>query len=69
MVSVVSHGHGKLVENLVKELVAYDCVHAIIVTKNIPEDIDLPGDTRITVVKNSNPLGFRKITITLLDGL
>ena len=42
VVSVVSHGHGKLVENLVKELVAYDCVHAIIVTKNIPEDIDLP---------------------------
>ena len=60
VVSVVSHGHGKLVENLVKELVAYDCVHAIIVTKNIPEDIDLPGDTRITVVKNSNPLGFSK---------
>jgi GT2 family glycosyltransferase len=61
-ISIVSHGHGPLVRNLLRDLVAQDDIDNwhVILTLNIPEDIsesDLAG-LRATVVRNSRLKGF-----------
>ncbi|MDR2548603.1 MAG: glycosyltransferase [Desulfobulbus sp.] len=57
-VSVVSHGHGTMVERLVTALSNYPEVRQLIVTRNIPESLMLPQDTRIKLIDNSRPAGF-----------
>ncbi|NLX17860.1 MAG: glycosyltransferase [Desulfobulbus sp.] len=57
-VSVVSHGHGEMVANLVVSLLSFPEVCRILVTLNRPESLQLPGDERISVIHNALPKGF-----------
>lgn len=57
-ISVVSHGHGKMVSQLVKQLLAFPEVTRILITLNITESLVLPEDARIQVIENSLPQGF-----------
>lgn len=57
-VSIVSHSHGTMVERLVRQLLLYPEVTSIVVTLNIPEELVLSLDERITVVRNAVPKGF-----------
>lgn len=60
--SIVSHGHGPLVRQLLRDLAIQDDIAEwlVVLTLNIPEDIDeedLRG-LRATIVRNKNPKGF-----------
>ena len=57
-ISIVSHGHGAMVERLVTDLLNYPEVGQLIVTCNIPESLLLPKDTRIVLIDNPRPTGF-----------
>ncbi len=57
-VSIVSHAHGAMVVRLVSSLLEYPEVAQIIVTRNIPEILELPADARITLIDNASPKGF-----------
>lgn len=54
-VSIVSHGHGDMVSRLVAQLQACPEVGQIIVTRNVPEALNVPG---ATIVDNPEPKGF-----------
>jgi N-acetylglucosaminyl-diphospho-decaprenol L-rhamnosyltransferase len=56
--SVVSHGHGTMVEHVVGELLGCPEVQFITITLNIPERLEFPQDTRITVASNPVPRGY-----------
>ncbi len=57
-VSIVSHGHGSMVARLVESLLLFSEVSEVIVTRNIPEAIDLPDDDRVVIIDNLSPKGF-----------
>ena len=57
-VSVVSHGHGAMVQKLVDQILACPEVGHVIVTHNIPEASILFSDSRVDVVINPSPIGF-----------
>lgn len=57
-VSVVSHGHGAMVQYLVEQALACPEVSRIIVTYNIPELSAAFSDGRVEVIANSAPKGF-----------
>ncbi len=57
-VSIVSHAHGAMVIRLVSSLLTCPEVVQIIVTRNVPEVLELPADGRILVIDNSSPNGF-----------
>ncbi len=57
-VSVVSHGHGRMVVNLVRQLLECAEVGLVIVTFNVPEVMELTDDSRIVCINNENPKGF-----------
>lgn len=57
-VSVVSHAHGAMVGRLVESLLACSEVTRVVVTKNVPESLSLPDDSRVKVVSNQTPKGF-----------
>ena len=57
-VSIVSHGHGAMVERLVTALLDYPEVGQIILTLNVPENLVIPDDARISLVHNSTSKGF-----------
>jgi GT2 family glycosyltransferase len=57
-VSIVSHGHGVMVERLVSALLKLPEVSQIMVTRNIPETRTLPASSRITEIDNIAPRGF-----------
>jgi GT2 family glycosyltransferase len=57
-VSIVSHGHGVLLPELINQLLEFSEVGQVIVTLNIPELVDVPADPRITVLQNKKPQGF-----------
>lgn len=57
-ISIVSHGHGAMVERLVNALLGCPEVGQIILTLNVPESLVVPEDARITVVRNSIRKGF-----------
>ena len=57
-VSIVSHGHGILLKNLITVLLTCPEVSQIILTWNIPELVDIPQDNRIVIVDNQYPKGF-----------
>ena len=59
-VSIVSHGHGEMVCRLAAQLLAYPEVSRLVVTLNIPEELSLPEDDRITLIRNDMPFGFAK---------
>lgn len=57
-VSIVSHGHGGLVKQLITALLPCPEIDQIILTLNIPEFVDIPRDDRIVFVENQSPKGF-----------
>ncbi|WP_334180941.1 glycosyltransferase [Pseudomonas nitroreducens] len=57
-VSVISHAHGEMVENLVRSLLRLDEVTQLFVTLNIPEKLALPSDDRLIMIRNDQPKGF-----------
>ncbi|MEN9479140.1 MAG: hypothetical protein RLZZ298_535 [Pseudomonadota bacterium] len=57
-VSIVSHGHGIMVESLIRVLLGYSEVGQIILTCNIPETLNIASHERITLVDNGVPKGF-----------
>lgn len=57
-VSIVSHGHGAMVQELVVQLLALPDVSQVIVTLNIPEAMTLPNGGRVRVLENQFPKGF-----------
>jgi len=57
-ISIVSHGHGAMVERLVAALLDCPEVGQVIVTRNIPESLALPENARVTSIDNSQPAGF-----------
>lgn len=57
-VSIVSHRHGRMVTDLVGEILRETRVERVIVTLNVEEDIDLPTDERIIVIRNPVAKGF-----------
>lgn len=57
-VSIVSHGHGAMVERLVDTLLAFPEVSRIVVTRNIPEVLRFSSDRRVELIDNVQPKGF-----------
>lgn len=57
-VSIVSHCHGVMVEQLVESLLPFQEVGLIQVTLNSPETLLLPDDERIRVATNHQQKGF-----------
>ena len=57
-VSIVSHGHGIMVQQLVEQVLACPEVERVIVTHNIPEATNPVSDDRVEVLSNSSPIGF-----------
>lgn len=57
-VSIVSHGHGSMVQQLVEHLLNFTEVKQILLTFNLPEDLNIPTDHRIELVYNKTPKGF-----------
>ena len=57
-VSIVSHGHGLMVQDLVENIMKFPEVAQILVTTNILENLVLPDDVRIKILQNKQPKGF-----------
>lgn len=57
-ISIISHAHGAMVEKLVKSLLLLEEVTQLLVTLNVPEQLSLPADNRIVLIRNSRPKGF-----------
>jgi N-acetylglucosaminyl-diphospho-decaprenol L-rhamnosyltransferase len=57
-VSIVSHGHGSMVQRLVAQLLTCSEVGQVIITYNIPEAAAPFSDSRIKVISNISPKGF-----------
>lgn len=57
-VSIVSHGHGQQVKQLVDQVLRDPIVAKLIVTFNVAEDLDLPYNQRIIRIDNPKPKGF-----------
>ena len=57
-VSIVSHGHGHMLEPLVWHLLDFPEVGRLIVTYNIPEPMLDIADERLIMVQNLHPKGF-----------
>lgn len=57
-VSIVSHGHGTMVENLVEAVLTCPEVRQVIITRNIPEKLSFALDERIVLIENIIPKGF-----------
>jgi len=57
-ISIVSHGHGQEVGQLVQQLLDESYIGRVILTLNLPEEFDLPADERLVLRENSEPKGF-----------
>jgi len=57
-VSIVSHGHGEMVSELIAQLLECPEISRILVTKNISEELLIPTSTKIHVIENKSPKGF-----------
>ncbi len=57
-VSVVSHGHGAMVIDLCNQLLGYPEIAKVVLTLNIEESVEIPGDERFLVIHNHVPKGF-----------
>jgi N-acetylglucosaminyl-diphospho-decaprenol L-rhamnosyltransferase len=66
-VSIVSHSHGQMVVNLVDQLLNFPQVAKVIVTCNVPENLDLPNDERLQRINNLWPKGFAANHNTAFD--
>lgn len=57
-VSIVSHAHGAMVTHLLESVLACAEVGQVILTLNVPEELQLPNDERLVVIRNLAPKGF-----------
>ena len=57
-VSIVSHGHGEMVINLINQLIKIEEINNVILTLNIPENLQLPTSSKLVLIKNSSVNGF-----------
>ncbi len=57
-VSIVSHGHGDMIVDLVSSLKKIPEITQIILTLNIPEDIRIQDDEILKIITNSSPKGY-----------
>jgi N-acetylglucosaminyl-diphospho-decaprenol L-rhamnosyltransferase len=57
-VSIISHGHGEMIKGLIRALLACPEIRQVIVTRNIPEVLEIAQDDRIVWVDNALPKGF-----------
>jgi N-acetylglucosaminyl-diphospho-decaprenol L-rhamnosyltransferase len=57
-VSIVSHGHGVMVERLIMQLLMCPEVTRIILTRNIPEAGEVPAVSKVGLIQNPAPKGF-----------
>jgi len=57
-ISIISHAHGAMVENLVRSLLLLEEVTQLFVTLNVPEQLALPPDNRLVLIRNVRPKGF-----------
>jgi N-acetylglucosaminyl-diphospho-decaprenol L-rhamnosyltransferase len=57
-VSVVSHGHGLMIQELILLLLKSELVNKIICTFNIHETLQLPDDSKLVTIYNASPKGF-----------
>lgn len=57
-VSLVSHGHGPMVNQLVRQLLACPEVAQIILTRNIPDATPLVQHEKLAIIDNHDPAGF-----------
>lgn len=57
-ISIVTHGHGKLIERLTNQLLLLPVAKQIIITRNIPETLSLPCSPKLFVIDNLQPQGF-----------
>lgn len=57
-VSIVSHGHGEMVDRLIEQLRKIESVSQIILTLNIPQLIKINNNEKITIIQNEMPFGF-----------
>ena len=57
-VSVVSHGHGRMVWELVWQLLSFPEISKIVLTINTPEHLPDFHDPRLVVIFNLSPKGF-----------
>jgi N-acetylglucosaminyl-diphospho-decaprenol L-rhamnosyltransferase len=67
--SIVSHGHGAMVADLVADLRRYDEVKKIVVTLNIPEEWSFPEDARVVIRRNAEPHGYGRNQNQALHGV
>ena len=59
-VSIVSHLHGKMVEQLVRQVCDFPEVSRVILTLNVHEDLNLPESSKINLISNAKTKGFSK---------
>ena len=57
-VSIVSHGHASMLENLIPCVLQAEAVGQVLITLNVPESLVLPDDPRLQVIHNVSPKGF-----------
>lgn len=57
-VSIVSHAHGNMVSSLVQQLLGCPQVGQVLVTCNVPEELDLSVDPRVVRISNLHTKGF-----------
>ena len=57
-ISVVSHGHGTMVDALVARLLQFPEVTQVLLTRNLPESAATAGDARVRAIDNPAPKGF-----------
>ncbi|OQY17957.1 MAG: hypothetical protein B6I36_08090 [Desulfobacteraceae bacterium 4572_35.1] len=57
-VSIVSHGHGCMVDQLVQQLEHFPEIGQIILTRNIPESSKLSCGAKLDIIDNRSPAGF-----------
>lgn len=57
-ISLVSHGHGLMVNRLVRQLLACPEVTRIILTRNIPESAPTLTHEQLEIINNPAPVGF-----------
>lgn len=54
----MSHGHGRMVEQLLGVLLNCDGVRQVILTLNLPEAIDIKANAKLHIIINETPKGF-----------
>ena len=57
-VSIISHGHGSMIPRLLTSLLSFPEVGKIILTLNIPEEINFDSNDRVLIIRNKSPKGF-----------